>query len=252
VEAPKVEAPKVEAPKVEAPKVEAPKVEAPKVEAPKVEAPKTEAPKVEAPKPPTPPEGPKVELKELMPGCFAVDLTQVFNSTGSTAEADRSASDLDKYKQSFPAECLPNPGKMEVKDSPAAFEFPTKEGGKKNNVSCSGQTIALSGNAKALHFLATAVDANQEAKLHIEYADGGTDVDLKVTDWCGNPAFGEKEGVVSPNRIAAKQDGSGMEKETKTCRIWAITVPVDPKRTLKEIKLPEKPEIHIFAISVGR
>jgi hypothetical protein len=43
-----------------------------------------------------------------------------------------------------------------------------------------------------------------------------------------------------------------MEKETKTCRIWAITVPVDPKRTLKEIKLPEKPEIHIFAISVGR
>ena len=48
------------------------------------------------------------------------------------------------------------------------------------------------------------------------------------------------------------EDGSGMEKENKTCRIWAITVPVDAKRALKEIKLPDNAKIHIFAISVGR
>ncbi len=182
-----------------------------------------------------------------------MDLAKVFNNDGITDEADRKDSDFDQWKQSFPAENLPNAGAFEPKDAKTAFDFPSKEKGKKNNVACAGQTIPLEGKAKELHLLVTATDADQKEKLTINYADGTVQADLNVTDWCKEAQFGEKIGVESPQRVAVDSEGKGeYGKEDKKCRLWVVAIPLDPNRELKSIKLPFCSLIHIFAITVAR
>jgi len=208
-----------------------------------------------APKPkPTPkPAPPKAALKQLKPGLEAVDLTKAFNCDGITDAKNRNDSDFDQWKQSFDADQLPKAGLFEPKGVKTAFLFPSKEAGKKNNVACAGQTIPLSGKAKALHLLATATDGNQEEKITINYADGSVQADLKVTDWCVAAAFGEKPAVECTHRVAVDAGGQGiLAKEEKKCSIWVVSIPLDPKRELRSVKLPYNSLIHIFAMTVAR
>jgi outer membrane biosynthesis protein TonB len=241
---PKVAEP--ETPKVAKP--ETPKVTKP--ETPKVTKPET--PKVTKPETPkvTKPE-PKVALTELKPGLMAVDLSAVYNSDGIAGADKLGDSDFDEWKQGYPVEAMPKAGLFEPKGTGTAFTFPATDPGKKNNVACAGQTIPLAGKAKALHFLATATGANQEAKVTVTYADGTIQKDLKVTDWCGDAAFGEKIGVESPQRIAVDDAGNLMKEDKKT-RIWVVAVPVDAKRELKSVQLPHNGAIHIFALTVAK
>jgi len=208
------------------------------------------------PKPVAAPEAkpePKAALKELKPGLFALDLSALYNNDGITGEDDRKDSDFDQWKQSFPAENLPNAGTFEPKDVKAAFDFPAKEKGKKNNVACAGQTIAVDGKAKELHLLVTATDADQQEKITINYADGAVQADLKVTDWCKDAQFGEKIGVESAQRVAVDSEGKGeFAKEDKKCRIWVVAIPLDANRELKSIKLPFCSLIHVFAATIAR
>lgn len=199
------------------------------------------------------PDEPKLALKELKPGLFAVDLSSLLNNDGFTDETDRKDSDFDQYKQSFPAENMPKAGLYEPKDLKTAFDFPSTEKGKKNNVACAGQTIPLEGKAKELHILCTATDADQQEKLTINYADGTVQADFKVTDWCKDAQFGEKIGIESPQRIAVDSGGKGeYSKEEKKCRIWVVTIPLDANRELKSVKLPFCSLIHIFAVTLAR
>lgn len=194
---------------------------------------------------------PKVPTKDLEGGFVALDLTEVCNSDGITSEDNRSDSDFDEWKQSFAADELPETGKIEAKEGKVAFLFPTKEAGKKNNVACKGQKIPVSGKAAQLHLLATATDANQEAKITIVYTDGEAKGDLKVTDWCQAAAFGEKTGVVCPSRVAIGAEKK-MDKESKETHLWVVSIPLDAQRELKEIVLPDNAKIHIFAITLAK
>ena len=206
------------------------------------------------PKPkPAPKPKPKAALKQIKPGLFAVDLTKVFNCDGITDATDRNDSDFDQWKQSFDADLLPKAGLFAPKGIKAAFIFPSKEPRKKNNVACAGQTIPLAGKAKALHLLVTATDGNQEEKITINYADGSVQADLKVTDWCVPAAFGEKPAIVCTHRVAVDPNGQGiLAKEAKKCSIWAVTIPLNPKRELRSVKLPYNSLIHIFAMTLKR
>ena len=178
---------------------------------------------------------------------------KLLNNDAFTDEADRNDSDLDQWNQSFPADELPKAGKFCDAKLPCCFLFPTKEAKTKNNIACAGQTVPLTGKAKALHLLVTATDSNQESRLAIEYADGKVDADLKVTDWCLEAAFGEKVAVATKNRIAVDDMGQGiMSKEAKATHIWCVTVPLDAKRELKSVKLPYNAQIHIFALSLTK
>ena len=224
----------VAVPKVETPK---PKVEVPK---PKVEVPK---PKVEVPKPTT------VALKRGV----GIDLTKVFNNDAFSSEANRKDADFDEWGQSFPAEELPKAGNFCKKELPACFVFPTLDAGKKNNIACAGQAIALAGKAKAMHLLVTATDGNQQDKVTIAYADAAGQKDLKVTDWCGAAAFGEKTAAQCAHRIAADPGGAGvLSKEAKKTHIWCVSIPLDANRELKSVKLPYNAKIHVFALTLTK
>ena len=198
-----------------------------------------------------PPSGAKATLRELKPGFAALDLSESVNGDAITDVSDREESDFDAWGQSFPAEDLPESGLFEPKGANTAFLFPTKDRGKKNNVVCVKQTLALSGKARELHFLAATTDGEQEEKLTIVYADGEATTDFKVPDWCQTPQFGAKEGVASAHRIAAGCGGGrGHGKETRTIRIFVVSIAVGPERELKSLKLPNNPFIHIFAITL--
>lgn len=209
---------------------------------PKPETPVVVTPKVEKP-------APKAVTVELKRGT-GIDLTEFLNSDGISTEANRQDSDFDQYGQSFPAEELPKAGNLCKPELPVCFVFPAGEPKAKNNVACAGQTIPLSGKRKAMHLLITATDANQEAQVAIEFADGKVEKDLKVTDWCGEPAFGEKVAVATKHRVASKPDASGLFMEEKAAKIWCVTVPLDAKREVKAVKLPFNAQIHIFALSL--
>ena len=199
------------------------------------------------------PAEPKAVAKDLGGGFAAIDLGEAFNSDGITSEADRNDADFDEWKQSFAAEELPDAGKLEPKGVKAAFLFPAKDPGKKNNVACGGQKIPVAAKAKQLLLLAAATDANQESKLTLHYADGQATADLKVTDWCQAPAFGEKAAVTCPSRVAIGVGGENVRgKEKKETHIWAIAVPLDANRELKSIALPNNPKIHIFAMTLAK
>ena len=215
-----------------------PKVVEPKVVTPKVVEPKVVKPKVVKP-----------VLVELKRGT-GVDITKQFNNDAFSDEAARTDADLDQWGQSFSADELPKAGKFCKPELPVCFVFPTKEAKAKNNVACAGQEIALSGKRKALHLLVTATDADQEAKVAIAYADGKVDKDLKVTDWCGTAKFGEKVAVACKHRVAAQPDASGLFLEEKATHIWCVTIPLDAKREVQQIKLPYNAQIHIFALSL--
>jgi hypothetical protein len=263
---PKVVQPKVTPPKPK-PKVEKPKPPKPKAEKPKprpepkkkAEAPKPKPkPKVAKPKvtPPKPkvetPKEAKAELKKLKDGLMAVNLADQFNSDGITDESDRTDSDFDEWKQSFPAAELPKPGTFEPEAVKTAFLFPSKAKGEKNNIACAGQTIPLEGKAKALHLLVSATDGNQEAKITVNYTDASVQKDLKVTDWCQKAAFGEKVGVASAKRVKAADTGDGLSAVDQTCSIWVVSIPLDAKRDLKSVKLPYNSLIHIFAMTLAK
>ncbi len=209
---------------------------------PKPETPKVVTPKVEKP-------APKAVTIELKRGT-GIDLTKFFNSDGISTEANRNDADFDQWNQSYPAEELPKAGKLCKPELPVCFVFPSGEPKAKNNVACAGQTIPLSGKRKAMHLMVTATDANQEAKIAIEFADGKVEKDLKVTDWCGEAAFGEKVAVATKHRVAAEPDASGLFMEEKSAKIWCVTVPLDAKREVKAVKLPFNAQIHIFALTL--
>lgn len=240
---PKPEPPKPEPPK---PKPEPPK---PKPEPPKPEPPK---PKPEPPKPPAPIEI-KATLKALEGGFVTADISSGFNSDAFGEEAKRDDADLDEWKQSFPAEAMPKAGPFKPEGVKTVFLFPANEQGKPNNMKCAGQTVVLSGKAKALHLLVTATDGNQQDKVTILYADAKVDKDLKVTDWCQEAAFGEKAGVASTHRVGVDSGGQGiLAKEEKKCSIWVVAIPLEAERELKGIKLPQNELVHVFAITLAK
>ncbi len=210
-----------------------------------------EKPAVPKPKPVEKPAAPEPVLVELKRGT-GIDLTKLFNNDGFSSEADRKDADLDQWNQSFPAEELPEAGKFCKKELPACFVFPTKEAKNKNNIACAGQTIPLAGKRAAMHLLVTATDADQEATLSVEFADGKVEKDLKVTDWCGKAKFGEKVAVACKSRVAlvGPNNAATLEKEEKACSIWCVTIPLDAKREAKAVTLPYNAQIHVFALSL--
>lgn len=208
---------------------------------------------VERPKPK--PETPTTtKLADLGGNLAAIDLSDLFNSDAMTSEADRNDADLDEWKQSFAAEELPKAGKFAPKGVKAAFLFPGKAPKKPNNVACQAQRIPLALKARQLHVLATATDGDQQARLILDYADGQSQADLRVTDWCTpKAAFGEKVGVKCASRIAIGVGGATTRgKETRATHLWVVSVPLDATRELKAIVLPNNAKIHVFALTLAK
>ena len=181
-----------------------------------------------------------------------VDLAPQFNNDAISPEANRKAANFDAPKRSsgasYPASEMPDSGAIVCcAGKPAVpFLFPQKEEPKKNNVACKSQTISVQpGRYSILWVLGAAANGDQKDGLRLEYDDGEEKAALELSDWCGKPKFGERLALRSSFR-----HGWEGEEEAMACCMWAQSVKLDPKRTLRALVLPEQPAMHVFALTL--
>ena len=205
-------------------------------------------PRVEAPPPPPPTPQPGLAADALV----LLDLAKLVNNDGISSQAAKKDGNLDlprlKSGSTYPADQLPKAGDFApAKLKTVRFRFPDHADGKPNNVACDGQRLDVpKGVYRRLWLLAAADTHDQEGTGSLAYEGGDEPFALRVTDWCGEPAFGEIEAVRCANRHT--WDG---QREAKVCRIWAIAVDLRDQ-PLQAIVLPRNPSIHVFAATLVR
>lgn len=177
-----------------------------------------------------------------------VDLTKFFNNKAFEAQADQTGG-FDGWGNAYIAEKMPRTrgGRRVYVDGGTRVTFavagPKAAGA--NNISANGETIEVKpGSYSTLYVVGSATGGNAQVDLSIEYDSGGKTARLKLTDWCGEAAFGEAVYAEFDQRMTP------AEPESKACRIWIQKIPLDGTSELKSITLPTNRDVHIFAMTL--
>jgi beta-galactosidase len=132
--------------------------------------------------------------------------------------------------------------------TPDGLEYTWPEG-QPDNALGSGQTVLVDGKpgATRLGLLAACTGGSCYGTVIVHYADGSSAIELVyLNDWTGGPnASGPDQGFTT--FVAA------------TKYVYAVTVPVDPARTVVAVTLPNRSDVlnttvnaaHIFAVTTG-
>lgn len=118
-----------------------------------------------------------------------------------------------------------------------------------NNISCSGQEIRLEkpvSGYKYMLILESGANGSWIEKLKLKYKEGIEEVEVHFTDWCQQPDVGEVPVFVSEMRY------NSLTGETHAIlnSIFLTSVPLNPKKTLVSVILPDNKNVHIFAITL--
>jgi len=180
------------------------------------------------------------------------DLAAQFNGDGISTEENAKDGNMDAPGKpngaSYPKDELPAAHSLlTLKSKPVmTFLFPDGQDGKLNNIACSGQTVHVpAASYVELWVLGAATYGAQTSDLELRYEDGSESEPLELSDWCETPGFGEREAVIAKHRHGWKG-----EEEEKACGLWAQRVPLDAKRKLTALVLPQNPKMHVFALSL--
>lgn len=180
-----------------------------------------------------------------------LDLAAAFNGDAFSTSTDPLRGNFDNHAgprgATYPAERSPAPG-ARLEAAGTTFVFPRTDQ-PNNMLTARGQTLAVpSGRYARLQLLGSAEQGAYRETVRLRYADGpeGSAV-LALSDWCQAPQFGETIAVDYPVR----RDNTGS-LEAKNCRIYAQSIPLDPARELREIVLPDRETIHLFALTLER
>ena len=179
-----------------------------------------------------------------------IDLSKHFNNDGITYRDNRRDSDFDQFRQSYVAELLPEPGVVKpLADTPdLPFIFPAKKDGAKNNLTAKGQRIPVpKARYNKLYVMGAAVFGEQMGDLTLVYEKRETTVTLKLSDWCAQSKFGEARAY----SMTYRRNWKG-EDEKADCSLWVQTIDVSPTDALTAIVLPQKPMMHLFAMTLAK
>ena len=200
-------------------------------------------------------------------GELPVDLSRFFNNDGvaDAKQPDDTNFDCPDHPASvagsgYPAENLPTSGSVfTVKASGDTFLFPVLTPGEYNNVACEGQRISSEGQrtwprkgeaCSELVLLGAAENGDAAADLRLEYEDESVQsVKIRFPDWCAPLAAGETVAVSSPYRYARNAQSRKNAQHKIDCHLYVRRVAVDPGRRLAALILPEKANLHLFAVS---
>lgn len=130
------------------------------------------------------------------------------------------------------------------------FNFPDLCDGINDNIACKGENIKISaGNYHSIMLLGCAEDGDFNDSIIVEYADGKfEEVSIKFSDWAGRPLFNE---TVAWQGQVAKKDGNAVQLFDKfKPRLFAKAYILKHDGISISIRLPDCPNIHIFAISL--
>ena len=196
----------------------------------------------------------RVRLEQQM---LLLDLQAYCNCDGVSSDANRMAGNFDMPHlpsgASYPESELPASHAVimatqrESSGRAVPFLFPDKRA-PANNVACGRQTIIVPpGRYRSVHFLGSAENGSFESDVRLAYADGTTqDKPWRMSDWCG-PSHPDEQTVV---RAGFRHGWAGEIERDKPCYIRWQSISADPARALQEVRLPDHPHMHVFAITL--
>lgn len=133
------------------------------------------------------------------------------------------------------------------------FYFSRPADGVKDNIVCKGQTIEFSADYyRAVFVLGCAEWGHQSETVTVHYHDGSAaNLPFEISDWsCQIPNFGEL--VVWEGKCALRDGNEVSEIPWFKGHLFAQAIPLGGKLQASKLGLPENPNIHIFAITLGK
>lgn len=188
-----------------------------------------------------------------------VDLYTYFNMDGVSSNENRRDGDLDGKGNTYPAELWPT--KFTLQGVPFVLG-PTADG-YNNLIQAKGQTISLpGGNYKYVYLVGSAAEGSGETSgtFQVKYSDDTTiEKDITFAEWnaklSGWDRFAReytmpkvKDNVAC---IFTHYHMPNADRMTEDNYLYLYKIMLDPTKTVKEITLPNAPDIMIAAISLA-
>ncbi|MBN1901136.1 hypothetical protein JW926_07420 [Candidatus Sumerlaeota bacterium] len=182
---------------------------------------------------------------EILEDVLPVDLRNHFNADTLSFNSHTDDMRQSGGSFSFPAEFFPEPGIKEILG--ARFYIPDKTDGMNNTIRVEGQKISFKPDRyAALHLLTTAINGNKELDGAIVQDDGSTiPLALQISDWCGEPQFGDVPVIKATHRHSFGGDVFDAEPS-----IYLHTIPIKSDRNIKGIILPASQDLFIYAMTL--
>ncbi|HPX15943.1 MAG TPA: hypothetical protein PL068_05165 [Petrotogaceae bacterium] len=181
-------------------------------------------------------------------GHINVDLSEVFNNDGIVDFKNRREGNFDNPEGVFGAkysqeEIEKKKAEGYILSGTVPFFIQTTT---KDNIVCTGQELLFDKPvyAKYMYIAGSCDHGSYESKLTIQYEDkSSSEVDLKFSDWCQEPIYGESTLLNGKYRYTSL----GI-KENINPKIFIQKIELSPKGT-ERIYLPKSPTMHIFALT---
>ncbi|MFJ1868745.1 FG-GAP-like repeat-containing protein [Streptomyces sp. NPDC088097] len=179
---------------------------------------------------------------------------EAFNNTAISADGAPGSADFDAAGRSMSATDLDKAGWQRgarVTVSATTYTRADVAPGQPDNVLATGQTLAARGSGNALGFLASATSGSLSAPVTVAYTDGtSARQTLEVEDW--------NTGGTATAALSLDHRNTVSGQQTAAARLYAVTVPLDPSRTLTSVTLPRTgsaaapgaPALHVFDIAI--
>lgn len=121
-----------------------------------------------------------------------------------------------------------------------------------DNVSCMGQKIILPRDCyKNIMFAGCAEWGSYKDNLIVHYTDGSSEeILISFTDWVSEPTYDET--ILLEGRMMENSNGVRKINLIFTTRLFGQEYKISDNKLLDHIILPYCPNIHIFAISLGK
>ncbi|MHC5909355.1 SGNH/GDSL hydrolase family protein, partial [Streptomyces sp. S6] len=122
--------------------------------------------------------------------------------------------------------------------------WPATAPGHPDNVLADGQRVLLPGRGDALTFLVTGTAGHTvRGEGEITYGDGTrAPYNLSAPDW--------RRGPLATRALAVPHVNTPDGRRAARARVYAVTVPLDPARTVTSVRLPVTSGLHVFALAV--
>ncbi|MEU3605366.1 NEW3 domain-containing protein [Streptomyces sp. NPDC035033] len=181
------------------------------------------------------------------------NLAAAYNNVGVTDESDTRPGDYDGEGNSFSAQKLAavglRPGAT-VKALGAELRWPDVPAGTRNNVSTTGQAVALDGSGSRLVLLGSGVTSGAAGTATVYYTDGTSGTgSFGFPNWSFDPANAHGATLVASSDGRNRPGGYG--NAGIAYRVFAHSIPLDPAKRVEFVVLPSNGNIHLFDMAVA-
>ncbi|MFM9445939.1 GDSL-type esterase/lipase family protein [Streptomyces acidiscabies] len=181
------------------------------------------------------------------PGAPPVPLESHFDNRGISADDRPSGADLDGKGASLSASALASagwtPGRALTVHG-TRLTWPATAPGAPDNVLADGQRVTAPGRGDALTFLVTSTAGRTaRGEGEIAYADGTrAPYALAAPDW--------RRGRLATEAVTLPHVNTPAGRRPARARVYAVTVPLAPARTVASVRLPVASGLHVFALAI--